>query len=54
VSNLGDAVPSPTISGGFFSIHRDFFNFLGKYDDQFEIWGGENIELSFKVGAQSN
>ncbi|XP_035709574.1 putative polypeptide N-acetylgalactosaminyltransferase 9 [Folsomia candida] len=49
VNTSADPIPSPTMSGGFFSIHRDFFSYLGKYDDQFEIWGGENIELSFKT-----
>lgn len=42
-------IQTPTISGGLFAINKDFFNHLGLYDDGFEIWGAENLELSFKV-----
>lgn len=44
-----DPIRSPTMAGGLFSINRHFFNKLGRYDDGFEIWGGENLELSFKT-----
>ncbi|KAF7256517.1 hypothetical protein EG68_06413 [Paragonimus skrjabini miyazakii] len=42
-------INTPTIAGGLFSIHRGFFERLGFYDQQMEIWGGENLELSFKA-----
>ncbi|KAL3315441.1 UDP-N-acetyl-alpha-D-galactosamine polypeptide N-acetylgalactosaminyltransferase [Cichlidogyrus casuarinus] len=42
-------ISTPTIAGGLFSIHRNFFDDLGRYDPQFEVWGAENLELSFKT-----
>lgn len=42
-------LPSPTMLGAAFAIRKDYFEYLGYYDDGFELWGGENLELSFKV-----
>ena len=37
------------MAGGLFGIHRQYFYEMGSYDEEMDIWGGENLEMSFRV-----
>ena len=40
---------SPIMAGGLLSLSRAFFDKLGYYDPEMQLWGGEEMEISFRI-----
>lgn len=43
------AIRTPMIAGGLFVINKIYFEKLGKYDMQMDVWGTFEIKLSVLI-----
>lgn len=43
-----DAIPSASMAGGLFAVNRNWFWESGGYDEEFAMWGAENVEMPFR------
>jgi polypeptide N-acetylgalactosaminyltransferase len=40
---------TPVAAGGLYTVDREYFFEMGAYDEGMDIWGADNLEMSFRV-----
>lgn len=48
-TDIAEPFRTPAMAGGLFTIERDYFFEIGSYDEEMKIWGGDNLEMSFRI-----
>lgn len=46
---LGQPFVSPTLVGCAIAVMKDYFFEMGSFDEGLYVWGGENLELAFRI-----
>ncbi|XP_013415753.1 polypeptide N-acetylgalactosaminyltransferase 1 [Lingula anatina] len=49
LKTFADAYRTPTLVGCAIAVTKKYFQEIGGFDEGLNIWGGENIELAFRV-----
>ena len=47
--DTGEPFFSPTLVGCAIAVYKDYFMEIGAFDEGLRVWGGENLELAFRV-----
>ncbi|CAF0907401.1 unnamed protein product, partial [Brachionus calyciflorus] len=47
--DYSQSLRTPTMAGGLFTIERKYFYEIGSYDEGMDVWGAENLEMSFRI-----